>query len=355
MWLKTADSSTACETSTLKSPLLLGSDAPHVHPRLRKRPPRCTLDCGFKTSESPALRGFVGERGRFATTSLYLVLKSNGLRHSKNLPVKFGFSSKTVPANIAKKLPPQRCFKPLLIPFFNFSHKWPTFALTPESGYTLAFRRKIAHNGSHAETGAFLPSATAWLCAASEIHFIPPCFYIHTFPGSLWTTTISNSSISDHLSSRFSASRTNGPRSLSQAKAGTRSAPLKKSHTTAHTPKQGAFWVGGWYHYSRSVPHVSETLRGQGVERQTLPFLGLGRVCSRRTQRACGTAMRLCASLFRGIAAPLGCVALLPLFVQHDLLGWKDLTKRSGRVTITRNNRTASRLALVWEPRWAVK
>ena len=81
------------------------------------------------------------------------MLKSNGLRHSKNLPVKFGFSSKTVPANIAKKLPPQRCFKPLLIPFFNFSHKWPTFALTPESGYTLAFRRKIAHNGSHAETG----------------------------------------------------------------------------------------------------------------------------------------------------------------------------------------------------------
>ena len=47
--------------------------------------------------------------------------------------------------------------------------------------------------------------------------------------------------------------------------------------------------------------------------------------------------MRLCASLFRGVAAPMGCVALLPLFVQHDLLGWKDLTKRSGRVTITRN------------------
>ena len=65
--------------------------------------------------------------------------------------------------------------------------------------------------------------------------------------------------------------------------------------------------------------------------------------------------MRLCASLFRGVAAPLGCAGLVPLFVQYDLEGWKDLTKRSGRVTITRNNRTASRLALVWEPRWAVK
>ena len=81
------------------------------------------------------------------------MLLSNGLRHSKNPPVKFGFSLKTVPANIAKKLPPQRCSKPLLIPFFNFSHKWPTFAFTPESGYTLGFPRKIAHSGLHAETG----------------------------------------------------------------------------------------------------------------------------------------------------------------------------------------------------------
>ena len=138
----------------MKSPLLLGSDAPHVHLRLRKRLSRCTLDCGFQTPESPALRGFEAERGRFATTSLYLVLLSNGFRHSKNLPVKFGFSSKTVPANIAKKLPSQRCSKPLFIPLFNFSHKWPTFAFAGESGYTLAFRRKIAHKRLHAETGA---------------------------------------------------------------------------------------------------------------------------------------------------------------------------------------------------------
>ena len=139
----------------MKSPLLLGSDAPHVHPRQRKRLSRCTLDCGFKTSESPALRGFVGERCPIRGTSLYLVLKSNGLHRSKNLPVKFDFSLKTVPANIGKKLPPQRCSKPLFIAFFNFSHKRPTFAFTPESGYTLAFRKKIAHKGTHGETGAF--------------------------------------------------------------------------------------------------------------------------------------------------------------------------------------------------------
>ena len=157
-----------------------------------------------------------------ATAALYLVLKSNGLRHSKNLPVKFGFSSKTVPANIAKKLPAQRCSKPHFIAFFSLSHKRPTFAFTSESGYTLGFRRKIAHKGTHGETGGVLG--------------------------------------------------------------------------------------GGWYHYPRSVPHVSETLRGRVSERQVLPLLGLGRGCSRRTQKAFGTAMRLCASLFRGVAAPLGCV-----------------------------------------------
>ena len=137
----------------MKSPLLLGSDAPHVHPRQRKRLSRCTLDCGFKTSESPALRGFVGGPRALATAALYLVLKSNGLRHSKNPPVKFGFSPINTPANIVKKLPSQRCFKPLYIAFFNFSHKRPTFAFTSESGHTLGSRRKIAHSGSHGETG----------------------------------------------------------------------------------------------------------------------------------------------------------------------------------------------------------
>ena len=219
MWLKTADSSTACETSTLKSPLLLGSDAPHVHPRLRKRLARCTLDCGFKTSESPALRGFEAERCPITGTSLYLVLKSNGLRHPKNLPVKFGFSPKTIPANIAKKLPPQRCSKPFLIPIFNFSHKRPTFVFAGESGYTLAFRRKIAHNGSHGETGAF--------------------------------------------------------------RAGVVSLPSER--------------------FTRSP-----TSLGRVSERQTLPLLGLGRGCSRRTQKAFGTAMRLCVSLSRRRRGPAG-------------------------------------------------
>ena len=205
----------------MKSPLSRAFSVPDVHRRLRKCLSRCTLDCGFKTPESPALRGFVAERCPITGTSLYLVLKSNGLRHPKNLPVKFSFSSKTVPVNIAKKLPSQRCFKPLL--------------------------------------------------------------------------------------TAFSTSRTNSPRSLSQAKVGTHSAPLKKSHTRAHTAKQGAFRMG-----AVSLPSErsarSQTSPGRVTERRTLPLLGLGQVCSRRTQRAYGTAMRPCVSLFRGVAAPLGCV-----------------------------------------------
>ena len=195
-----------CGMSTLKSLLPQAFAVSNIHPRPRKHLSRYTLDCGFKTSESPALRGFVGGLRALATAALYLVLKSNGLRHLKNLPVKFGFSSITVPATIAKKLPPQRCFKPLFIPIFNFSYKRPTFAFTGESGYTLGFRRRIAHSGLHGETGAFQV---------------------------------------------------------------------------------------GWYHYPRSVLRGSETLRGRVSERQTLPLLGLGRGCSRRTQRAFRTAMRL--------------------------------------------------------------
>ena len=184
-WLKMGLSSTTCGMVTLKSPLSRVFSAPHVHPRLRKRLSRCTLDCGFKTSESPALRGFVGGLRALATAALYLVIFSNGLRHSKNLPVKFGFSSKTVPANIVKKLPPQRCPKPLFTASFNFSHKWPTFAFTGKSGYTLAFRRKIAHKGTHGETRGIPSLDHNTVLSCQRNFFIPPRFYIHTFPGSL--------------------------------------------------------------------------------------------------------------------------------------------------------------------------
>ena len=97
-------------------------------------------------------------------------------------------------------------------------------------------------------------------------------------------------------------------RSFQWVAAGTHATPApNRAHSGLHGETRGVFY-GGWYHYPRSVLRGSETLRGRASERQTLPLFGLGRVCSRRTQRACGTAMCLCASLFQGVAAPLGCV-----------------------------------------------
>ena len=230
-WSKTANSSTAYGTATLKSLLPQAFAVSNVHPRPRKHLSRCTLDCGFKTPESPALRGFVAERALIRGTSLYLVLKSNGPRHPKNLPAKFGFSPKTALANTTKKLPSQRCSKPLFIASFNFSHKRPTFAFTGESGYTLGFRRKIAHKGTHAETGAF--------------------------------------------------------------RTGVVSLP------SARTAR-------------------SQTSPGRVSERQTLPLLGLDRVCSQRTQRAFGTAMRMMrvAVPRRHSPAGLRCPAICRLMVR---------------------------------------
>ena len=70
--LKTANFSTACGTSTLKSLPSRAFFVSDVHLRPRKHFSRCTLDCGFKTSESPALRGFVGGPQALATAALYL-------------------------------------------------------------------------------------------------------------------------------------------------------------------------------------------------------------------------------------------------------------------------------------------
>ena len=103
----------------------------------------------------------------------------------------------------------------------HLRHKRLTFASADKSGYTLGFLRKIAHSGSHGETGVFQMGAL--------------------------------------------------------------SLPSERSARSQISP-------------------------GRVSERRTLPLWDLGRGCSRRTQRACGAAMRLCASLFRGVAAPLGCV-----------------------------------------------
>ena len=54
----------------------------------------------------------------------------------------------------------------------------------------------------------------------------------------IWRGKILSSAVSNHT-------RTNGSRSLSQVKAGTHLPSPTGLHTAAHTPKHGAFWMGG--------------------------------------------------------------------------------------------------------------
>ena len=265
----------------MKSPLLRAFFTPHGHSRLRKRLSRCTLDCGSKASESPALRGFVGGPRALATAALYLVLKSNGLPYSKIRLKKFGFSPKIVPANIAKKLPPQRCSKSLFSAFFNFSHKWLTFAFAPEIEYTLGFAQRIAHSGSHGETGAFrmgallLPSDCFTRCGNPAW----PGGRTASFAAfGAWSGVLPKNAESLRDSDalmRVAVPRRRGPAGLRDLFRFCRNCGL---HILCSELSVRA--RHGWYHYPRSVPHVSETLRGRGLKRQTLPLLGLGRGCS---------------------------------------------------------------------------
>ena len=98
----------------------------------------------------------------------------------------------------------------------------------------------------------------------------------------------------------------NSPKTGAKSLSATGCYPSPKESTHRLTGRNMGHFGWGWYHYPRTVSHVSETLRGQGAERRTLPPLGLGRVCSRRTQKACGTAMRLCVSLSHRRRGPAG-------------------------------------------------
>ena len=275
----------------MKSLLLLGSNAPHVHLRLRKRFSRCTLDCGFKTSESPALRGFVGGPMALATAALYLVLKSNGLRHSKNLPEKFCFLPIDTPANIVKKLPPQRCSKPLFIAFFSFSHKWPTFAFTSESGYTLGSAQRIAHNGSHGETGGlpFCEHSVALRCRQNT-------FYSTV----LLYTYISRFSVKPHYQQQLY---------LRPPLVMFFNFPHKRP-TFALTPESG-YTLGSL----RKIAHSGTHGETQGFTHAAVWSVQLSsRIWTEKSRRKRMHALRR-VSAFSGVAAPLGCAYICRKYI----------------------------------------
>ena len=93
--------------------------------------------------------------------------------------------------------------------------------------------------------------------------------------------------------------------------------PIPEPRTQRLTGRNTGRFRWGCYLYPRTVLCGSETLRGRMAERCTLPLLGLGRERSRKTQRACGTAMRSCASLSRGAAGPQARAAPLLYLASH--------------------------------------
>ena len=125
---------------------------------------------------------------------------------------------------------------------------------------------------------------------------------------------------------------------------------FKKNRTQRLTRRNRGCFGWGRYYYPRSVPHVHKH------PRCTLPLLGFGRGCSRRTQRAFGTAMRLCASLFRRRRGPAGLRNLFRFCRNRDLYirrswfsacarwGWYYYPRRALRASETPDGRLQKRL-----------
>ena len=114
-----------------------------------------------------------------------------------------------------------------------------------ERSHTRAYTAKQGASLPRPQRGFALPvNPLLFRRAFIYIHFPVLCEPPSSSRGGKSSKTAVTNAVPDRFSSRFLTSPTNGPRSLSQAKAGTPSAFGEKSHTRAHTAKQVAFWVG---------------------------------------------------------------------------------------------------------------
>ena len=101
--------------------------------------------------------------------------------------------------------------------------------------------------------------------------------------------------------------------------------PITEPRTQRLTGRKTGRFRWGCYLYPRTVLCGSETLRGRMAERCTLPLLGLGRVCSRRVQRACGQRCAYARRCSAGVAAPLGCAVPAGYCAPASLRGLSSL------------------------------
>ena len=206
------------------------------------------------------------------------VLKSNGYKHPEIRLKKFEFSLKTTFTNITKKLSVYSRLKSIFFRIFNFAHKRFTFAFTSEIEYTLGFRRKIAHSGSHGETGVFRTGALLLLSERSTRFGSSAWPGIRTanfavfgsWPGVLPKNTESLRD-SDALM-RVAVPRRRGPAGLRDLFSFL--SKLRFSHSVLRVfPRvQGE----GWYHYPQCALRVVETPDGRLPKRLICHFLRSG-------------------------------------------------------------------------------
>ena len=115
-----------------------------------------------------------------------------------------------------------------------------------------------------------------------------------------------HNAVSNRFSSHLSTSPTNAATFVSRGCGGyTLGFAQRIAHNGTHG-ETGGVSDGGAITTLRAFLRGSETLRGRVSERRTLPLVGLGRRRSQRTQKAFGTAMRLCVSLSRRRRGPAG-------------------------------------------------
>ena len=133
-------------------------------------------------------------------------------------------------------------------------HKRPTFAFTPESGYTHSALLKESHTTAHAaKQGAFLPRPQRGLVLPVNSFLFRHAFiYIH-FPVHCEPPLSAERKIRRNCRHKFYPQPFlipvfnflhKRPTFAFTSESGYTLGSLKKSHTRAHTAKQVAFWVG---------------------------------------------------------------------------------------------------------------
>ena len=309
------NSSTACGTVTLKSPPSRVFSTPHVHPRLRKRLSRCILDCGLESVKKPRTAGLCGWAAGACDCGPLSCAKIERPSPLEKPSCKV----RLFVQNRSRKYRPKVTVTTLFQTAFH-----PDFQPLSQTAHVRSHSRKRVHTRlsekdrtqrlTRRNRGLPFCDHSAALCCQRNPFYSTVLLY----------TYISRFSVNPHHQAEgenqaklpsLTLSPTVSHRAFQLlAQTATFAFIGKSGYTLAFANRIAHKGLHGETRAFRtgvvSLPSErsarSPTSPGRVSERHTLPLWRLGRGCSRRTQRAFGTAMRLCASLFRRRRGPAG-------------------------------------------------